>query len=142
MTDTVRVPWVAGTVAGSSQRPTRQGPTRRERCEAKARRVRDDVKVLKRHRAASSSEAVMAKLDASIESQEHRIGILTSAAVRAEASLVARGRQIEADLGPEACAFLAGGMPSEMLEDVRMVRLLSELAIIRFALGRPADASL
>ncbi len=130
----VRVPWLPGTRAETATWAPAAKLGRAARCERKAAHVQDDLQLLKALAERPAERTRREHLEAEAALQERRLGWVAAAAVARREALISRAAEIEVDLGEEGLGYLDRGLPAERQRDQRLLDLLSELAIIRFAL--------
>jgi len=141
----VRVPWRHGTVVTAKPAPAEPRPKRAELCALKAKQIEQDIarlvaagkERLEVAASASQLEAVQQKreaLDRQVDFQRRRLAWLGSIAEGKDGALRQRMLKLEAQLAPAEMAYLAAGLPERLSGDQRLLDLLGELALLRFAL--------
>jgi hypothetical protein len=162
-TGIVRVPWRHGTVVSAKPAPAEPRSKRAELCALKAKQITQDIeqldatgkelakpippplrdlvdgKVQKSETSASASRVKAAQqkreaIDRQVAFQRRRLAWLSGIAAGKDAALEARMRKLEAQLAPTERAYMDVGLPERLAGDQRLLDLLGELALLRFAL--------
>jgi hypothetical protein len=135
--DTVRVPWVIGTVGEAA--PVVLVPVDLAAlCQAKVAQVAEDnieIEEARAEAAAQGDDKRRQALQERLDFNQRRIAWLAACADAGPDALRARGVELETSLGLAAVAYLDTGLPDALKADHRMLDLLGELAIVRLALG-------
>ena len=134
--DTVRVPWPMGVEVSAAPRPMPDTVGRLELCQRKAESVRADLDVLGRRHELCAAPGLRKRretVEREIDFQKRRIAWLETFGKMPDEDLRARSGELERELGGEA-SYLEDGLPRELAQDMRLVSLLGELALVRYAL--------
>lgn len=140
----VAVPWVVGSEVGASPSERLPRASKDEKHSRKRRLIDENVSVLERAierlgasvRAGGDARAakVRERLDGELEFQRARARWMAEAAEATPGQLRQRIGALEAQLSPGEIAYLDVGVPPGFREDRRLLFVLGELALMRYAL--------